>query len=167
MLWALEDELSLDYKCSFPIHFKPHPPTWPIPKIEPVTSWASLEILNDIRQERWLVGYDIQARHFFWASSGPCNKYKVFYLMTTWRKKLSKLNIPQILLSFREGFIGLLFPKCSGRADRIAWSITLIYCVEVTAVHALLICLCRTDFPLTQIFVIKIAYVDVPTGCEL
>jgi hypothetical protein len=82
------------------------------------------------------------------------------------KKNLSKSNIPQIFffLSFREGFIGLLFPNYSGRADRMAWNITLIYCVEVTAVHILLICLCRIGSSLTQIFVIKITYLDVPIG---
>lgn len=46
----------------------------------------------------------------------------------------------------------------------MAWNITLIYCVEVTAVHILLICLCRIGSSLTQIFVIKITYLDVPIG---
>lgn len=55
----------------------------------------------------------------------------------------------------------------SGRSGRIAWNITLIYCVEVTAVHILLICLCRISSSLTQIFVIKITYLDVPIECQL
>lgn len=48
----------------------------------------------------------------------------------------------------------------------MAWNITLIYCVELTAVHTLLICLCRIRSSLTQILVIKITYVDVPIGCQ-
>lgn len=61
---------------------------------------------------------------------------------------------------------GILFllPECRGGADVSRMNITLIYCVEVTAVHILLICQCRIGSSLTQVSVIKISYLDVPLG---
>ena len=53
-------------------------------------------------------------------------------------------NMPQVFdccfFHFGDKSHKILFlvPKCSGGADRVAWNI-LIYCVEVTAVHILLI----------------------------
>ena len=57
-----------------------------------------------------------------------------------------------------------LFPKCPGRADRVARHIFLIYCVEGTAARILLLRPCRISSSLTRASVIKITYLDVPFG---